>query len=454
MSRIPTTRVSRACKSAGKTLEYLQQPLGIGVKIITQKAHGQGKDGKNLKRFTDVEIAKIADILGIPPKWLAGGGEAARIPSVFCGEEFDKLTHAKWNGLTSQLDKLNGEYFDDICDAIGFFSLIPIRSAIGSAVRGNRLFELTARIDELVKSMAIPTEPEPTTPSTSTLDTRHSYVLEPKNKPAALLYHVALKYLAEALDQGVHAEPSAESDIVLDSSTRMRINACLLKLQSENRRFQMKFVFGEEEVDIAKEIWINHLAERYEDLSTRLDSETFTVITKPSPAAFLEELEDIKGRIKTNRSKERSLKRNRLKLWNSGATERIPTPAKAKKSKARSTSAAGASRQAKKGQSKRVNTPPAQVKAPRRKTQTIPIKKTSENQRPAASRKTAPKKWTGKGTAGRNPKAPDDKSRKGAAGGKSAVRAKRRGGRDAGKTIKKGETRRSKGKSPRKKSLR
>ena len=221
-----------------------------------------------------------------------------------------------------------------------------------------------------------------------------------------------------------------------DSLTRMRISACLLKLQSENRRFQLRFVFGGEEVDIAKELWITHLAERYEDLSTRLDSETFPVITDLSPAAFLKELEDMKGRIKTNRSKERSLKRNSLKVGNSGATERIPTPAKAKKSKARSASASGASQQAKKGKSKRAKALPVQVKD-----QTIPIKKTSENQRPGTLRKTAPKKWTGKGPA----------AGKAAVGGKGTIRAKRRGDRDAGKTIKKAGTKPLEGKSPREK---
>jgi len=436
MSKKPTTRVSRACKKAGKTLEYLQQSLGIDVRIITQKAHGQGRDGKNLKRFTQVEIAKIADLLGIPPKWLSGEGEATTIPSVFCGEGFDELTHAKWNKITEQLAKLDGKYFDDACDAMGYFSSIPIRTAVASAVRGNRLFELMARIDELVKEMSIPSLPETTTPCASASDTHHSYVLEPNNKPAALLYHVALKYLAEVLEQGAHAEPCAEANVVPDSLTRMRINACLLKLQSENRRFQLKFVFGGEEVDIAKELWITHLAERYEDLSTRLDSETFLVITDLSPATFLKELEDIKGRIKTNRSKERSLKRNSLKVANSGATERIPTPVKAKKSKARSATASGASQQAKKGKSKRAKVLPVRVKG-----QTIPIKNTSENQRPAAHRKTAPKKWTGKGPAGG----------KAIAGGKGTIRAKRRGGGDAGKTINKAETKPSEGRSPRKK---
>jgi len=433
MSRSPTTRVSRACKDAGKTLEYLQQSLGIDVRIITQKAHGQGRDGKNLKRFTQIEIAKIADLLGIPPKWLAGGGDADRIPSVFCGEKFDKSTHRKWNEITEQLAKLDGEYFDDVCDAMGYFSLISIRTAVASAVRGNRLFELMARIDELVKEMAIPPTLETTTSSAASSDTRHPYVLEPNNKPAALLYHVALKYLDDALDKGAYSEPGAGADEL----TRSRINACLLKLQSENRRFQLQFVFNDDE-DLAESIWLTRLGVRYVDLTCRLDSETFAVTTETSTTDLLREFNGIKKRIKASRSKERSLKRNSLKVGDSGVTERIPTPPKGKKSKAPSASAvsaAGASQQVKKRKSKRVKVRPVQVKAPRRRAQTIPINKTSENQRPGTLRKTAPREWTGKA----------------AAGGKDTIRAKRRGGRDAGKTIKKPGTKPSEGQSPRKK---
>lgn len=154
MSRRPATRLGRACKAANVLQADLAWRIGIDEKTLREKASGHGKeDWKGRKRFTRVELARIGDYLGISPQWLDGRGDVGVVPSTLSGCALDSDTYELWREITDDMGKLKGEFLRDLGDATAFFTLIPIRAAITTAIQNNQIFEFMARVKELVESM-------------------------------------------------------------------------------------------------------------------------------------------------------------------------------------------------------------------------------------------------------------------------------------------------------------
>ena len=131
MSKRPVTRIALACKAAGLMQKQLADMIYMDADLLREKSSGQmlaRSKARGRKRFTEEEIARISDCMGVSPVWISGKGNLSPIPSVLGRAVFDPET-------TTQVARALISYFS-----------IPLHRMVAAAIHENRLLSLQAEI--------------------------------------------------------------------------------------------------------------------------------------------------------------------------------------------------------------------------------------------------------------------------------------------------------------------
>lgn len=398
MSRKPSTRIGLATKAAGILQSELADMIGMDADILREKASGQmlrKSQAMGRKRLTETEIFLISDCLGISPRWIAGKGSLEKMPSVL-NTDFDKGFFHDWNKVQKEFRKLSVKTTSILAEALLAYLVIKWYRTVHQAIRENKLLFLQAVVFTAIQNVE----------KAFNQPRFRNRFRDALNVAMAEKWHLdVLKCLEEE-----------EVEDVAKSRIRLILEGLRQQFQSTSKTVllpaEIKKRIQKIEENPAQQMPVWSIFRLFEEKVTRAQALHPSGSSAEAPQKTRADLD------KMHKSLQDGLRQRYGGKIRNGTQKPKRGEGVTRAIGSRKKTTANSNRKA--------------------------VQATPRNQRPAAHRKTALKKWTGKGPAGG----------KAIAGGKGTIRAKRRGGRDAAKTINKAGTKPSEGKSPRKKSLR